>query len=191
MKNKSVWILIIVFSILFFLANYVYNNRGDFYSIVGDYYYKKNNIELAQANYEKAFDLGFSKLKQRDIYINSIINSPLTPEAQEKVLKFLEYPKKDVARLKAEYFIYDLKREIHRKYPYSYIANAVYNQKILRWANLPVTYKFEKNEKVPQYFIKEIENAFSEWEIATKNQIYFLYRAGGGIRYVRGSSWMV
>ena len=56
MKNKSVWILIIVVSILFFLVNYVYNNRGDFYGLVGDYYYKKNNIELAQANYEKAFD---------------------------------------------------------------------------------------------------------------------------------------
>lgn len=174
MKNKSIWILIIILSILFFLTSYVYNNRGNFYSLIGDYYFKKNNIELAQKNYEKAFSLGFNKLKQRDIYINSIINSPLTTEAQEKVLKFLEYPKKDVASLKAEYFIYDLKREIHRKYPYNFITNAVYNQKIVRWANLPIKYKFEQNDKVPQFFIKEIENALTKWEVATKHQIYFL-----------------
>ena len=43
---------------------------------------------MAQEFYEKAFEQGLEKTKQREIYINSIINSPLTIESQEKLIKF-------------------------------------------------------------------------------------------------------
>ena len=161
MKNKSLWILASLLLIVFLSRNYISNNLDEIYSLQGDFYFKKNEISKAQEAYERAFELGFDKLKQREIYVNSIIYSPLTPETQEKLVRFLKNPKEDIARVKAEYFLSDLKREIHRKYPDNYITNAVFNQKILRWADLPITYVFQNQEIAPKYFVREIENAFT------------------------------
>ena len=177
MKNKSLWILASLLLIVFLSRNYICNNLDEIYSLQGDFYFKKNEISKAQEAYERAFELGFDKLKQREIYVNSIIYSPLTPETQEKLVRFLKNPKEDIARVKTEYFLSDLKREIHRKYPDNYITNAVFNQKILRWADLPITYAFQNQEIAPKYFVREIENAFTEWERATSHQILFAEEA--------------
>lgn len=172
-KNKSSWILTFV---LFFLLLCIllYNSNGDkILALKANYYFKNNNLELAQKYYEKAFELGYDDSKDRDIYINTIINSPLTIEAQEKLVKFLKTSKDDTAKLKAEYFLYDIKREIYRKYPENYINNAVYNQKVMRWSKQPITYAFESDNEVPQYFFEEIEKAFTEWEKATEHRLMF------------------
>ena len=129
MKNKSVWILVFIFLLLLSVLNYVHSNYGDLLARRADYLFRKNKVELAQKYYEEAFELGFNKSQEREIYVNSIINSPLTLDAQDKLVKFLKNPKKDVASAKAELFLYDFKREIFRKYKYNYISNAVYNQK--------------------------------------------------------------
>ena len=113
------------------------------------------------------------KFEDRDAYVNSIINSPLDIVGQEKLIKFLEYPIDDPIKDKVEIFLYDIKREIHTKYPDNFITQAVFNQKIVRWGELPITYRFENTKDVPSYFVKEIENAFTEWEKALKHQIYF------------------
>lgn len=174
MKNKSHWVLFILICFTLLGFNYVNNNLADIYGARADYYFKKNNIAKAQEYYEKSFDLGADNLKRRNIYVNSIINSPLTTDAQEKLVKFLKYPKDDGAKLKVEYFLYDIKREIHRKYPDNYIKNTVFNQKVLRWGNSPIIYSFENRGEAPVYFVREIENAFSEWEKATEHQILFV-----------------
>ena len=79
---------------------YCYGTKhlDEIYAKCADYYFKKNNIEKAQSYYEKAFGLGFDALKQRERYVNSIINSPLNIEAQEKLIKFLENPKDDTRK---------------------------------------------------------------------------------------------
>lgn len=136
-------------------------------------YFKKGNYIEAQKYFEKAFDMGLHKFEDREAYVNSIINLPLDIIGQEKLLKFLEYPIEDSVKEKAEIFLYDLKREIHKKYPDNFISQAVFNQKVVRWASLPITYHFEKQKDMPEYFTKEIENAFTEWEKAMKHQIFF------------------
>ena len=173
MKNKAVWFLLILILIVFFTFNYICNNLAEITASRAEYYYKNNNIKKAQTYFEKAFSLGLTNSAQREIYVNSIINSPLTVEAQEKLLRFLQNPTEDGAKIKAKYFIYDIQREIYRKYPENYIANAVFNQKIMRWGNLPITYGYENTEDIPEYYIKEIDNAFSEWEKVTEYQILF------------------
>lgn len=173
MKNKSLWILLSLVVIISLGLNYINNHLVDIMAIRADYYFKKNDIENAQKYFEKAFELGLDKTKQRDIYANSIINSPLTTEAQEKLIRFLNNPKDDIARIKVKYFLYDIKREIYKKYPHNYITNAVYNQKIMHWGKLPITYGIEQTEEIPKYFKQEIENAFTEWERATEHQILF------------------
>ncbi len=173
MKNKSLWILLALVVIVALGLNYTNSHLDDIMAARADYYFKKNDIENAQKYLEKAFELGLNKTKSRDIYVNSIINSPLTTDAQEKLIKFLDNPKDDVARVKVKYFLYDIKREIYRKYPYNYITNAVYNQKIMHWGNLPITYSIEQTEETPKYFEQEIKNAFTEWERATEHQILF------------------
>lgn len=173
MKNKSVGIILFLFLFVILGKNYISKNLDEIYSFQADYYLKKKNIQKAQEYYEKAFDLGFNKSKQRENYVNSIIYSPLTTEAQEKLFKFVENPKEDVARFNAEYFLSDLKREIHRKYPENFVTNSVYNQKILRWGDSSITYAFKDLDNVPRYFVREIENAFTEWEHATDELITF------------------
>ena len=173
MKNKFLWILLFVTLLFFFVFNYVQNHQAEILASKAENYYKKNNIEKAQNYFEKAFDLGLNNSKYRNIYLNSIINSPLTIEAQERLIKFLQNPKDDAANIKAKYFLYDLQQEIYKKYPENYISNAVFNQKIMRWGKLPITYGYENTEGTPEYFITEINNAFTEWEKVTEHQILF------------------
>ena len=110
MKNR-----IIIYSCLLILlafALYIRNNSGSMFAQVGNYYYKHNDIAKAQVFYEKSFARG--NREARDVYVNSIINSPLTIEAQEKLVRLAEDNIQDSASTNAKYFLYDLKREIHR-----------------------------------------------------------------------------
>ena len=172
MQNKHLTLILVLATALCGVGYYSSHQENIFATRAG-YYYKKNDMTRAQMYYEKAFDAGFIGSKERDLYVNSLINSPLDINAQEKLVKFLNYPIEDNAKEKVEYFLYDLKREIYRKYPYNYISQAVFNQKIVRWENSPITYDFVNTKDVPEYFEEEIENAFSEWEKATSHQILF------------------
>lgn len=151
----------------------VNSNLDSIMSARANYYFKKNNIIQAQKCFEKAFDLGLHNSDDREIYANSLINSPMDMQSLEKMVKFLTYQVDDVSKKKIEYFLYDLKREIHNKYPDNFITQTVYNQKVMRWSKNPITYVFENLESVPEYFIKEIEAAFDSWEKATDREILF------------------
>ena len=122
------------------------SNLDSIMSFKANHYFKNNDIVSAQKCFEKAFDLGLHKSDDREIYANSLINSPMDMKSLEKMVKFLTYPVDDVSKKKIEYFLYDLKREIHNKYPENYITQAVYNQKIMRWSKNPITYVFENGQ---------------------------------------------
>ena len=158
---------VILYSLLLFglAAAFYFNGNADvIYAQLGNRYYKQNNIKKAQEFYEKSFALGNKDTNIREIYVNSIINSPLDIEAQEKLVRLAEDDIQDAASTKAKYFLYDLKREIHRQYPLNYIKQAPFNQKIVRWNKFPITYCFKNSEGVPKEYTYEINKAFSEWE---------------------------
>lgn len=141
-------------------------NAGEIYARIGNCYYKHNNIVIAQKYYEKSFALGYKDASLREVYVNSIINSPLTLSSQEKLVKIAEDKTADAASVKTKYFLNDLRREIYRKYPSNYIKQAPYNQKIVRWSKFPVTYVFKNASDVPPEYTEEIKNAFETWEKA-------------------------
>lgn len=159
-------LLYTVLALSLVLGIFIHKNADLIFVQLGNFYYKQNNIEKAQNFYEKAFSLGNKNSDVREIYVNSIINSPLDTEAQEKLVKFAEGEKQDSASVKAKYFLYDLMREIHAKYPLNYIKQAPYNGKIVRWNRFPITYSFQNQSSAPPEYIEEINNAFSEWEKA-------------------------
>lgn len=173
MKNKRLWVLLIILCGLCIFANYRNTNMDKILASKAEKSFKKNNISEAQNYLEQSFDLGLKDTKYRDLYVNSIINSPFDSSSQDKLLKFIKYPIEDAAKVKAESFLIDFKREIYRKYPDNYITQAVYNQKVMRWSKIPITYSFVNTGGVPEYFMKEIENAFTKWEVATEHQILF------------------
>ena len=154
-------------------AFYFKNNADSIYAGLGDYYYKQNNIKKAQEYYEHSFSLGNQNSKQREAYVNSIINSPLTTDGQRKLAAIAEDTVQDSASYTAKSFLYDLMREIHYKYPLNYIKQAPFNQKILRWGKLPITYTYLNTNGVPEEFINEIDSAFQEWEKASSHKILF------------------
>ncbi len=162
--KKSKLFFYLVLLIILFLAFY-FNKNADFvYAKIGDFYYRNNQIAKAQKYYEKSFALGNNDVKLREIYVNSLINSPLTIDSQNKLVKIALGDIDDSAKLKAEQFLYELRREIFKKYFNNYIGQATYNQKIVRWSKLPITYSFLNVKNVPDEYIEEIENAFREWE---------------------------
>lgn len=154
-------------------ALYFRSNAGKFYAGIGDYYYGKNNIENAQKFYEKSFAHGNKDSELREKYVNSLINSPLTIEIQEKLVSIAEGGKVDNAQASAEYFLYNLKREIHDKYPENYIIQAPFNKKIVHWGALPITYSFKRTGGVPDEIVSAINSAFDEWERASSCRIKF------------------
>ncbi len=160
MRNKIVFYSCLL--IILLLALYFRCNSGSIFAQIGNCYYKKNNIAKAQSFYEKSFAKG--NRDAREIYVNSIINSPLTIESQEKLVKIAEDKIQDEASTKAKYFLYDLKREIHNQYPENYIKQAPYNQQIVRWNHFPVTYAYKNKSDETKEYISEINKAFSEWE---------------------------
>ena len=171
MTRKSFLIVLLCF--LLCLLWYKNTHQAEIASYLGDYYFRKNNMQKAQTYFEKAFELGLNDPKQRDLYVNSIINSPMDTDSQQKLVNFIQIPADDGAKLKTEYFLYDFKREIHRKYPKNYISQAPFNQKIIRWDNMPITYNFVKNGETPEYFEREVEKAFTEWEKITDHKLLF------------------
>ncbi len=159
----------------FVLCGYLYigSNPNKVSIFMADYYFKQNNIAKAEEMYEQAFENGYTKSEDRYKYVNLIMNSPLNADAQERLVKFIKYPINDGAKFKAENFLSELRVEIHRKYPDNYIEQATYNQKIVRWANNPITYEFINKDEAPEYFVAEINNAFATWERAAKETVKF------------------
>ena len=170
---KSRFIFYGILACLLLCAIYFHNNAASIYESCGNSYYKKGNTTRAIECYEKAFSLGNQKVKTRENYVNLLINSPMTIDAQEKLVNIAEDDIKDAAQSNAEYFLYNLKREIHNKYPLNYIKQAPYNQKIVHWGNLPITYTFRNTGNAPDEIIKAIDSAFDEWELRSAHRIYF------------------
>lgn len=170
-KTRIIFYSLLCFVLVVFL--FVKSNLGSIYEFMANRAYKSNNIPKSQEYYEKAFGLGLDNLKSRDIYVNSIINSPFDLDSQRKLLKFMECSKEDRAKRKADSFVSDIRREILKSYPENYITQATYNQQIVRWGKLPITYGCKSNIEIPDYFTKEIENAFNEWEKASAHKLLF------------------
>ncbi len=152
---------------------YSYNNPAKINTWLGEFLYKRNNIPVAQLYLEKAFANGVKDSSVRDLYVNTIINSPFDTDAQQKLKNFLSYPIDDDAKRKAMTFLADFRREVYKNYPENYITQTVYNQQVMRWNEIPVTYTFKNTAGVPEYFKQEIENAFTRWEVATEHQLLF------------------
>ena len=158
---------------LFFLFVLFYFSRAEIYSNFGSYYTKKNNYAAAQSYYEKSYLLGNKNKDFREKYVNLLINSPLTIKAQERLVSIAEDGINDAASESARYFLYNLKREIHNKYPDNYIQQASYNRKIIHWGKIPITYSIKQIRGVSPEITEAIIDAFDSWERASSARIRF------------------
>ena len=86
-KNIPILLCILAIACAFLYAS---RNMDTIMAMRAEYYFKKNDMVNAQKYYEKAFDHGLKETKARDIYVNSIINSPMNIDEQEKLVKFKE-----------------------------------------------------------------------------------------------------
>ena len=174
--SVKAWVKILIFSVFLgisILLVLFYITRAEIYSNLGSYYTKKDNYIEAQNYYEKSYLLGNKNKDFREKYVSLLINSPLTIEAQERLVSIAEDGINDTASESAKYFLYNLKREIHNKYPNNYIQQASYNRKIIHWGKIPITYSIRQTKGVPLDIINAINDAFDSWERASSARIRF------------------
>ena len=171
--NKITLYLFVLFFIVSALIFYVGSNSKELYAWLGDINAKNNNVQKAINAYEKSYSLGNKDAKFRTSYINILINSPLSIDSQTKIAEFAEDEIKDSASQSAKYFLYNLKREIHNKYPDNYVKRAPYSGKIMHWGKLPITYTFKNTRGVPDELVEAVDLAFDEWERASSVRIKF------------------
>ena len=170
------WIKIVFICLIlgiFFLFVLFYFSKADIYSKLGSYYIKKDDYTAAQKYYEKSYLLGNKSKAFREKYVNLLINSPLTIEAQERLVSIAEDGINDSATESARYFLYNLKREIQNKYPDNYIQPALYNGKIVHWGKIPITYSIKQTKDVPEDVVQAVNDAFDSWERASSARIRF------------------
>lgn len=168
-RLSSVTVSFIIILLLCFFSI----NKPELYAQIGKFYLKQNNYNQAQNYFEKSYALGNKDTNFRIMYVNSLVNSPLTIEAQEKLVDIANDDIKDSASDSAEYFLHNLKKEIHNKYPNNYIKQASYNQKIIHWGKMPITYSFKNKRGVPKDLIDAVNDAFDTWELASSARIRF------------------
>jgi len=167
---------IVLYTLLIFvliLAIYFHNNTAEVFSHFGDYYLKHNQPQKAINYYERALSQKNYDRKFREKYVNTLINHPLTIESQKKLVEIADGEIQDTAAYNAEYFLYNLKREIHNKYPLNYIKQAPFNQKIMHWGEMPITYSFKNASAVSKELVNAVNDAFDEWERASSCRIKF------------------
>ena len=172
-KNKFQIIAVITSVILLFLTLYFQLNKANIYAQIGLFQLKRNQSESAQSYFEKSYDLGNKDTDFRIAYVNLLLNSPLTINSQERIVKVAEDDIQDSASDSAKYFLRNLKKEIHNKYPQNYIQNAPYNQKIMHWGKMPITYSFRNTRGVPKELVTAVNDAFDAWERASSVRIRF------------------
>ena len=173
MKN---WVKILI-SVLFicFIALYACFNahKSGIYAYLGKFYSNHNDYVSAQKYYEKSYLLGNNDSGFRECYVNLLINSPLTVEAQEKLVSIADGKIQDSASETAKYFLSNMRKEINNKYRNNYIKQASYNQKIVHWGKVPITYTFKHTNNVPKEIIDAVNDAFDAWERASSARIKF------------------
>ena len=172
-KNNLKIIAAIVSVILLFLMLYFQLNKADIYAQIGLFHLKRNQSETAQYYLEKSYALGNKDTDFRIAYVNLLLNSPLTIDSQERIVKVAEDDIQDSASDSAKYFLRNLKKEIHNKYPENYIQNAPFNQKIMHWGKMPITYSFKHTRGVPKELETAVNDAFDAWERASSVRIRF------------------
>ena len=162
--KRLFWLALSIIS--FTLVGFMYfsSNPEQIYVTKADYYYKKNDISSAIKFYEHAFENGSKNPNARYNYVDLVTSSPINADMQEKLIKLIKEAVDDGAEYRASSFLSDLRYEIHREYPDNYISQATYNQKIIRWSDNPITYGYTNAEIAPEYFIREIDSAFGNWE---------------------------
>ena len=173
---KRIWFysaILIFFLVWFGGKHYFSEHAGEIYANRGNKYYRNHQINKAIENYEKAISAGNHSESLRSTYVDLLIQSASTIDTERKLADIAFDNIKDFASQKAEVFLYEIRREIHRKYPKNYIQQAVYNQKIIHWGKIPITYAFKNVSTVPRIYGYEIMNAFKEWEATGK--VKFLY----------------
>lgn len=163
-----IFALVFLTGVLFFQIN-----KAAAFAKIGKYYANKSNFSKAQEFYEKSYNLGNKDTDFRVLYVNSLVNSPLTIDAQEKLVKIAEDDIQDSASESAVYFLRNLKKEIHNKYPNNYIKQAVYNQQIMHWGKMPITYTFKNKRHAPKELVDAVDNAFDTWERASSVRVRF------------------
>ncbi len=176
MNWRKNWVKI-VFSVLlaFFIIWLIVfqTKKADFLASQGNRFYKKGNYAKAQEYYEKSYELGNKDTNFRKAYVNTLVNSPLTIDAQEKIVRFAEGEIQDSASESAKYFLRNLKKEIHNKYPNNYVKQAPLNNKIMHWGKMPITYTIKKTKNTPEELVEAVNDSFDTLERVSSVRIRF------------------
>ncbi|MBQ2645056.1 tetratricopeptide repeat protein [bacterium] len=105
-----------------------------------------------------------------------LLKMPFSYSVQKKLIEIAQKDDNSSAEKLATKNILKTRQKIYKKYGETYIEDAVNNGIILRWSkkSFPLKYYIEPSNIVPDYYFKETENAFQDWQRESDNFIKFI-----------------
>lgn len=151
----------------------------DIYLNIGKKDFSKKDYISAYKSLRFANSLNAKNREVRYYFAKTLINLKPTLEVQQELYKLSESKSSDSAALLADMQIQKWKELVLSKVGENYIEQVPLNDQVLRWDvntfPLKVCIKNEAVNPLPDYYVNEIQKAFSQWQKSTSDFMRFKF----------------
>ncbi len=140
--------------------------------------FEAKNYVCAFNAYRNAFANGINNSQYLSNYVSTLSKIKKISLVQKELNNLLETYPSEPAAIDIEEIFAQLQKKISKEYHTNYIENVVQGTNIVHWntQNDPVNVLIStKGEKVPDYYVKEVKNALTDYQKITNNNIRFYY----------------
>lgn len=139
------------------------------FAYLGESAYKKQNYVAAYRHLSTARTLAPKNSEFKYKYVLTMSKLKPTISVQKQMFEISEEPKEDSAVYAAKQQITNWNKQVLMNYGSTYIEQAPFDSKILRWnpSTFPLKFSIEGGADIPEYYKTEIGSAFKQWQDST------------------------
>lgn len=177
--NKFLKIFLIIISIIcFFVVLFFFFARtfGDkIICAYADNLYEKKDYAYAYTLYDAISQYRPENIVYKNKLTKTLVKMPFTYSVQKKLLEIAQNDDGSEAEKLVTNKILSFRTYLLKKFGENYIEAAVDDGVVLRWSKnlFPIPYYIEPNPLIPEYYIKETEAVFKDWQRESDEFISF------------------